>query len=166
MRTFTLKEAEKTDLPLLIEMAMQVWYVTYSSVHSKEQLDYMFDKMYNPVTLLEQMGKGETFFLCYDNGQPAGYCSVEQKEKDLFSLNKLYVLPEYQGTGAGKYMFQASISFIKEHHPGKCILELTVNRKNPAILFYEKMGMERYRESDESIGNGYFMNCTFMRMEI
>lgn len=168
MKKFTLRKAVPApeDCILISQLASQVWNPTYKDIHSQEQLDYMFEQMYAPRNLLNQMENGHTFFIGYEKDIPIGYVSVEQKENDLFYLQKLYILPSYQGTGAGKFLFHSAVNYIKSIHPEKCILELNVNRQNPAIRFYEHMGMNKYRESDDPIGNGYVMNSLYMRMEI
>ena len=45
-------------------------------------------------------------------------------------------------------------------------MELNVNRNNPAVAFYEKMGMHKASQGDFHIGNGYYMNDYIMAMEI
>lgn len=163
---FKLRKADENDILLINQLASKVWYHTYSDVHSQEQLEYMFAEMYSPDNLIKQMSEGHTFYIGYDGETPVGYMSIHQKEKDLFYLEKLYVMPEAQGTGAGKFLFKAAIKAIKTIHPRPCILELNVNRKNKAIEFYQRMGMEKFREVDTSIGGGYMMNSAYMRMRI
>jgi len=166
MKTFSFQPATFDDCHLIQELASKTWNHTYAGIHSQEQLDFMFEQMYSLESLQNQMKNGHNFFIGYDEKDAIGYVSVEQKEPDLFYLQKLYVLPEYQGTGAGKFMFASAVEYIKIIHPAPCILELNVNRENRAIQFYERMGMKKHRESDDAIGNGYVMNSCFMRMEI
>ena len=45
-------------------------------------------------------------------------------------------------------------------------MELNVNRNNPALGFYEHMGMKKVREGDFPIGNGYYMNDYIMGLDI
>jgi len=166
MKKFSLCQANFNDHDLIITLAEKIWNETYSGIHSPEQLNYMFEQMYSSESLQQQMKEGHIFFIGYDAEKPVGYVSIEQKDDNLFCLQKLYILPEYQGTGAGKFLFTSAIDYIKSIHPTRCTLELNVNRKNRAIRFYEHMGMKKYRESDDPIGNGYVMNSCFMRMDI
>lgn len=166
MESFNLHTAGQEDLPLITGLAKRVWNHTYKDIHTQEQLDYMFEQMYSEESLLKQMNDGHRFYIAFSGEEPIGYMSVQQKEKDLFILQKLYVVPEYQGTGAGKFMFRSAITETKKIHPSPCVLELNVNRRNKAIKFYERMGMEKFRQCDEPIGNGFMMNCQYMRMKI
>ena len=45
-------------------------------------------------------------------------------------------------------------------------MELNVNRHNPALGFYEHMGMSKAREGDFDIGNGFYMNDYIMGITI
>ncbi|MCD8165876.1 MAG: GNAT family N-acetyltransferase [Bacteroides sp.] len=166
MEKFSLKEATREDIPLITALADRVWYETYHEIHTRSQLEYMFEQMYSPEKLAKDMENGQVYFIGYQEKDPIGYVAIEQKENSLFYLQKLYVMPETQGTGAGSFLFAAVIRFIRSIHPGKCLLELNVNRKNRAIGFYQKKGMSIYKESNDYIGEGFYMNNCFMRMEL
>ncbi|MCD8044187.1 MAG: GNAT family N-acetyltransferase [Tannerellaceae bacterium] len=166
MEKFVFRAAGIEDCRLIRQLASSVWYHTYEGIHTQDQLEYMFEMMYNGESLKDCMEKGHRFFIGYTGDTPFGYFSIEQKESHLFYLQKLYVLPGNQGTGAGKFLFLSAISCIKKIHPEPCIFELNVNRQNKAIRFYERMGMKVVRESDDEIGEGFVMNNCFMQMSI
>ena len=110
--------------------------------------------------------EGHVYFLAYEECEAAGYVSVQQQGEDLFHLQKIYVLPYYQGAHCGSFLFREAIKYIKEVHPGPCLMELNVNRNNKALQFYEHMGMRKLREGDFPIGNGYYMNDYIMGLDI
>lgn len=70
-------------------------------------------------------------------GEPCGYVSVERQGEDLFLLQKIYVLPRFQGLGAGEFLFRRAVEYIRSVHPGPCMMELNVNRRNRALHFYD-----------------------------
>mgnify|MGYP000178737553 CR=1 FL=1 len=100
------------------------------------------------------------------DGEPCGHLSVERQGPDLFHLQKIYVLPRYQGIGAGAALFRLAVAYIRSVHPGRCLMELNVNRNNRALHFYERMGMRKLREGDFPIGDGYYMNDYIMGLDI
>ena len=106
------------------------------------------------------------YYIAYEECEPAGYVSIQQEDTDLFHLQKIYVLPYFQKYKLGRQLFQQAIKGIKELHPEPCRMELNVNRQNPALGFYEHMGMKKVREGDFPIGNGYYMNDYIMGMDI
>ena len=85
---------------------------------------------------------------------------------NLFHLQKIYVLPRFQGIGAGEFLFRHAVEYIRSVHPAPCRMELNVNRNNRALHFYERMGMRKLREGDFPIGDGYYMNDYIMGLDI
>ncbi|NDV59646.1 GNAT family N-acetyltransferase [Bacteroides sp. 519] len=159
----TIQKATINDCSLINELAAQVFPATYCEILSPKQLDYMFNWMYSPENICKQMTEsGHVYFISKLDGEPCGYVSVEQQEENLFHLQKIYVLPTFQGHSIGKLLFEHAIKYIKEIHPGPCLMELNVNRNNKALQFYERMGMKKLREGDFDIGNGYYMNDYIM----
>ena len=163
---FEIRKATKDDCPQIRQLAEQIFPATYKEIISQEQIDFMMDWMYSISNLNKQMDDGHIYFLAYRETAPVCYVSVEQQNKDLFHLQKIYVLGSEQGTGCGKFLFTEAVKYIKTVHPAPCTMELNVNRENRAIRFYEHMGMHKARQGDFSIGNGYFMNDYIMSMEL
>ena len=163
---FEIRKATKDDCPQIRQLAEQIFPATYKEIISQEQIDFMMDWMYSISNLNKLMDDGHIYFLAYRETAPVGYVSVEQQNKDLFHLQKIYVLGSEQGTGCGKFLFTEAVKYIKTVHPAPCTMELNVNRENRAIRFYEHMGMHKARQGDFSIGNGYFMNDYIMSMEL
>lgn len=161
----SIRKATEKDCSLINKLASQVWEPTYGHILSKEQLDYMFDWMYAPHNLLQQMKEQQVYFIGYKNDEPCGYISVEHQDKDLFHLQKIYVLPSFQGCHAGSFLLKEAMKYIKSIHPEPCTMELNVNRHNKALQFYEHMGLKKVREGDFPIGNGYYMNDYIMAIE-
>ena len=133
---FTIRKATSADCGLIHKLAWQIFPETYKEILSKEQIEYMMEWMY----------------------------SLEGK--DLFHLQKIYVLPYYQGAHCGSFLFREAVKYIRDVHPAPCIMELNVNRNNKAVGFYEHMGMKKSREGDFPIGNGYYMNDYIMQLKI
>lgn len=163
----SLRRATTDDCLLIHQMAAIVFPATYKDILSSNQLDYMLHWMYDPECIRKQMEVDEhVYFIAYKGEEACGYISIEQQEKDLFHLQKIYVLPAYQGCHVGSFLFRSAINHIKEVHPSPCLMELNVNRNNPALLFYKRMGMKKVREGDFPIGNGYYMNDYIMGLEL
>ena len=110
--------------------------------------------------------EGHTYYIAYEECEAAGYVSIQPLDKDLFELQKIYVLPYYQKYRLGRQLFEQAVKAIRELHPEPCMMELRVNRHNPALGFYEHMGMKKLREDDFHIGNGYYMNDYIMGLDI
>ena len=164
---FTIKKATIEDIPIIQTLASIVFPDTYKEILSPKQLDYMMNWMYSTESLHQQMiNDGHIYYLAYQEDTPAGYLSIQPEREHVFHLQKIYVLPSFQGMKLGKLLFEQAIRTIKELHPEPCQMRLNVNRHNKALTFYQKMGMTKVDEGDFPIGNGYFMNDYIMGVDI
>lgn len=164
---FTIRKATTDDIQLINRMAQSVFPATYRDILSEEQLDYMMNWMYSLGNLRKQMEEeGHIYYIAYKGDEAAGYVSIQPEGEHLFHLQKIYVLPHYQGFHLGRILFEQAIRAIKEIHPEPCEMHLNVNRNNKALQFYEHMGMKKVAEGDFHIGNGYYMNDYIMGLSI
>ncbi len=165
--TTEIRRATVDDIDTIRAVADVAFRATYAAILSTEQTEYMIDMMYSPKSLHRQMEvERQTFYLAVDNGRTIGYVSIERQGERVFHLQKIYLLPEYQGRRIGERLFGRACRHVKELCSGPCTMELNVNRHNRAIGFYERMGMRKVREGDFPIGNGYCMNDYIMAIEL
>lgn len=163
----SIRKTDKRDIALINEMAWKIFPATYESMLTRGQIEYMMDMMYSPPNLEKQMDSGHVYFICEDAGIPCGYISIERQGESLFHLQKIYVFPEMQGKGVGKFLFEEGIKYVKQIHPEKCRIELNVNRDNSkAVEFYKSRGMFKVFEGDFDIGCGYLMTDYILALDI
>ncbi len=165
----SIRKATAADIPLIRQLTFAIWPHTYSSIISRQQIDYMLDMMYNPDTLQKQMeADGCTFIIVYDENEPVAFASYAPHPADnvteptIWKLNKIYILPSQQGKGTGKFIIRYIVDEIKAK--GAKALQLQVNRQNKAKDFYENLGFKIIQTADFDIGNGYFMNDYVMEL--
>lgn len=164
---FKIRKATLEDIEMINRLAWIVFPHTYKEILSPEQMEYMMDWMYSPENLHKQMTEdGHIYYLAFEGDEPAGYLSIQPEGEHTYHLQKIYVLPSFQGKKLGKLLFEHAIKAIKELHPEPCQMRLNVNRQNKALTFYEKMGMKKVDEGDFHIGNGYYMNDYIMGLDI
>ena len=145
-----IREATIADIPTLIDIALPSWRATYPSIISQEQIDYMLEQMYSPTALREQMQLGHRSFL-YDTDIPSGMMSVEHcKDPSRIKIHKLYIRPDRQGRGIGRALLDAAED--KARRESCDVLELRVNRANPAVNFYRRVGFETISEVNTPYG--------------
>ncbi len=148
---------EKKDLKIIHDLANVIWPLVYDYMISKDQIDYMLDKMYSVSSLEKQMEEGDVFILLVEDEIPHGFASYRIHHNDLrVRLHKLYVHPAAQKNGWGLKML--SHIFEDGRSQGKKEIELNVNRNNKSIGFYQHIGFVIEKSEDIEIGNGYQMN--------
>jgi ribosomal protein S18 acetylase RimI-like enzyme len=160
----SVRRAVTNDIPLIRELTFQIWPQTYAPILSTAQIAYMLDMMYSETALNKQFNDGHSFIICYIKEEPVGFASWSEISAGIYKLHKIYVLPQKQRSGIGKYLIQYIVSNIKERQA--IALELNVNRYNTAKIFYEKLGFVVIREEDIDIGGGYFMNDYVLRCDL
>lgn len=155
-----------TDLPIIQQLAFDIWPSAYLKILGREQLDYMLEKFYSLSSLQQQLTVlNHRFILAVENEIPIGFASFSaHKDSSVFHLNKIYVLPNQQGKNIGKKMLDYIISEII--NLGAKSLQLNVNRHNKAFRFYEKQGFSIIASEDIDIGSGYFMNDFVMELPL
>lgn len=148
-------------------LAEKTWKVAYSAILSPEQLAYMLDLFYSESSLAEQMRNGHLFIMAKDADEVVGFASwspKSTKESAVYRLHKIYIDPLQQGKGTGKLLIDFIVKDVRAKKA--TVLELNVNRHNPALYFYQKLGFKIIREEDIDIGSGYFMNDFVMELAL
>lgn len=159
-----MRTATAQDIEMIRKLSQEVWPKTYASILVPDQILYMMELMYSEDALSKQMNSGHRFLIVYDELSPIGFASYNEIEQSIFKLQKIYILQQYQGRGAGGFVIEKIINEIK--NSGATALQLNVNRKNKAKNFYEKIGFNVIRKEQIDIGNGYFMNDYVMEKKI
>jgi diamine N-acetyltransferase len=159
-------EGTVLEIPLIKEIAEETWPHTYDQILQPQQLRFMLDTIYSQKTLEQAMKDGsQKFLLLKDLDGYQGFASYGRRpnEPAVFKLHKIYVRPSCQGKGYGKMLIDEIKSDLRKQ--GIALLDLNVNRYNPAREFYLKLGFKVIREEDIPIGP-YWMNDYVMRMII
>lgn len=155
---------EKEQLSIVKDLAYAIWPVAYAEILSQEQLEYMLSMFYSEEALIAQLEKGHVFCLVQNNsGDYLGFVSYELNcERNKTKIHKIYVLPETQGLGLGKLLFEK----VKEEalKANQQAIFLNVNKHNQAKFFYEKLGLVIVKEEVINIGRNYVMDDYVMEL--
>lgn len=165
---FEVKPVAEGDWPVLKSLVDRVWPVTFKDILSAEQIAYMMEFMYSTASLKKQVETGSRFYMLYDANEPVGYLALIPNFKNerlstdgsWMKVDKLYVMPENQGTGAGRYLMDFAFAEAKKENVQGVMLN--VNRDNKAVKFYEYYGFKTAYSDDFDIGKGYLMEDHIM----
>ena len=154
----------KDQLSIVSDLAYSIWPATYGEILSKAQLDYMLANFYAITNLENQMDAGQVFELIFEDNNVIGFVSYEFncKKTKLLKIHKIYLLPEKQGKGFGKFMIDKIVRIAKSNDQKGVFLN--VNKYNKAKFFYEKAGFVVSKEEVIDIGNGYVMDDYVMEL--
>jgi ribosomal protein S18 acetylase RimI-like enzyme len=162
----TIIEATPAEISIICSIAETTWKATYSTIINSQQIEFMLNELYAAKELERLMLDGaQKFLLLKDKQGYQGFASfgARKDEQGVFKLHKLYILPVNQGKGYGSILVEEiKVRLVKQ---GIRVLDLNVNRHNPALGFYKKLGFQIIREEDVPIGQ-YWMNDYVMRLTI
>ena len=145
------------------EMATAILREHYDPIIGKEQNDYMLKMFQSEEAVAEQLAHGYNYYFAKSEGQNAGFLAYYPREGALY-LSKLYLYKDQRGKGFSKVMLE----FLKEKAKelGLNRIELNVNRNNPSVQIYEKLGFTVAWTEKNDIGNGFYMDDYVYRLDI
>lgn len=157
--------ADSADINIIHSLAHKIWWPAYKDILSTEQIEVMLEEMYSVSALKKQFEEGVLFILNEESYGPTGFASwsAADQQESLYKIHKLYILPSEQGRNIGRKLLTFICSYVKDR--GAKTLELNVNRNNPALNFYKKLGFEIFRETDIAY-HGFWLNDYVMRYTI
>lgn len=138
MSAVIIKSAGKNEAEFISKIGKQSYKETYPAILTQEQIDFMLNKNYTVDAIQALMNSGQDFYLLYEDAVPKGFVSVQNKDQSILRIEKLYLLAEDKGRGYGKKLLNFVADLAKSRDLK--LLELNVNRGNPAYHFYLKQG--------------------------
>jgi diamine N-acetyltransferase len=161
----SIKDATPFDIPTIQTLAEETWWSTYAAILESEQIQYMLQTIYSSHALKKALTLGEqTFLVLEDHGKPVGFASYGSWPENpmLWKIFKLYVLPSTQKKGYGRTMVDEILRRARAANVPAIVLN--VNRHNPAVNFYKRIGFYTVREEDVPIGP-YWMNDYLLKLD-
>ena len=135
----------------------------YDPIIGPEQNDYMIGKFQSVPGILDQFAHGYTYYIARDGERDLGFMGYYPRGDALY-LSKLYLKKEERGKGYGRKMMDFVSRAAREM--GLAAVELNVNKGNPTVRIYEKMGMVRIRSEKNPIGQGFYMDDYVYRLPL
>ncbi len=100
---------------------------------ARDGKDHDFYAQFNTVQALKNV------VVMYDNDLPIACGAIKQFEDEAMEIKRMYVVPQYRGTGIATQILDELETWTRELGFSKCILE-TGKRQPEAIALYRKNG--------------------------
>lgn len=150
--------ATTIDIPLLQQLAREIWHEHYPAIISVEQIDYMLGVMYASEVIEKELALGTCWMLIRLDDEPVGFVSYSHNEiTGVCKLHKLYVQVKHHGQGVGR----AGLAHVMEAAAaaGAREISLFVNKRNSkAIRAYQRAGFTVAESVVTQLGQGHVMN--------
>lgn len=145
----------EAELATVAALAHEIWYEYYVALIGRAQVDYMVAKFQSVPAMAQQIREGYEYFLVQRDAKTIGYCAVQQQPGALF-LSKLYLHRDSRGSGTGRVCMELIERLAGQRGLG--LLWLTVNKGNPAVNAYKRLGFEIAADLVMDIGGGFVMD--------
>lgn len=159
------------QLAVVAALAREIWYEYYVSLIGRAQVDYMVAKFQNEEAMAGQIREGYEYFLvqreALATGEPAayiGYCAIQEQSGGRMFLSKLYLHHAVRGSGTGRRCMEFIEGLARER--GSSLLWLTVNKGNPAVQAYQRLGFRIVADLVMDIGGGFVMDDFRMEKQL
>jgi ribosomal protein S18 acetylase RimI-like enzyme len=149
----------RADFATVAALARAIWLAHYTTIISKQQIDYMLEGRFTDENLARYLDAPDRWmWVLRVDGVAVGYasCALTATPREM-KLEQLYLLPALHGRGLGKLM----MTWVEEQARARgCdTLMLQVNKQNTtASRVYFAAGFTVRAEAVFDIGNGYVMD--------
>ena len=154
---FKIQEANLKHAPDIASVLMKTWQQAYKGVIDQDYLDSLDlnQKIERWKNILQTPNrKSQVYVFLNNQDQVVGVYSFGQSRYPehpfTHELYLIYILPQYQGRGLGRFIFEDIKK--KLHALNAQNLCVTVLQKGPAVGFYKKMGAKIIQARKDEIG--------------
>jgi ribosomal protein S18 acetylase RimI-like enzyme len=149
--------ADSTQVADVARMAREVWNEYYVALIGQAQVDYMVAKFQSAEAMQTQIDAGYEYFQIQQSGENVGYAAIRHDaDQARVFISKLYLLAACRKHGAGRQALALIEHLARER--GATHLWLTVNKGNPSVQAYERLGFKIVEALVMDIGGGYVMD--------
>ena len=171
MNNIRISIAKAEDSRAVSEVFYRTWLVTYPNKEygiTVDDVEDRFKERHYPESIQKRLNrishppKGETLLVAKEGSKVIGICRTAIKEEKN-QLQAIYILPEYQGKGIGKMLWNEAQVFFDLSKD--IFVELAVYNKH-AERFYKSLGFidtgKRIRDKKFTMKSG----ATILEMEM
>jgi GNAT superfamily N-acetyltransferase len=146
------------QVAIVAALAHEIWYEFYVPLIGRAQVDYMVDKFQNVPAIHTQIAQGYEYFLVRRESAAGdiGYCAVQEQPGRMMFLSKFYLHHAARGSGTGRRCMELIEGLARRR--GLSLLWLTVNKGNPSVQAYQRLGFRIAAELVMDIGGGFVMD--------
>jgi len=161
------RDARVEDAEGIAELLYKTWLATYPSEEAgitTDDIKELFKKWLNEAGLekrresIRNKPDNLKYLVAENNGKIIGTCKMFRKE-DKNQLRMIYVLPEYQGQGIGRKMWEIVLPFA---NPEKDTYVEVAEYNNGAIAFYHRLGFRetgrKFKDERFKMKSGVYIN--------
>ncbi|MFA7309069.1 MAG: GNAT family N-acetyltransferase [Patescibacteria group bacterium] len=141
----SIRDAKPEDIAEVTQVLYKTWLSTYPNEFvgiTREDIEQRFSGRFTDEALSERAEKiknlpsNQRYLVAVQGDKIVGQCLVTN-EKERNFLNVIYVLPEHQGSGIGKKLWEEASHFLNRKNDTEL---LVASYNDGAINFYKSLG--------------------------
>jgi GNAT superfamily N-acetyltransferase len=149
------------QLATVAALAHEIWYEFYVPLIGRAQVDYMVAKFQNAEAMQSQIDQGYEYFLVRQQDATGsmgdiGYCALQEQPGGALFLSKFYLHKSARGSGTGRKCMEFIEGLARRRELS--LLWLTVNKGNPSVQAYQRLGFRIAADLVMDIGGGFVMD--------
>ncbi|HTQ64418.1 MAG TPA: GNAT family N-acetyltransferase [Puia sp.] len=161
LEKITIREAGIEHATSIAAVGKRSFYDTFRPFfNNQDELRQYLDYTYDTEKIASSITKpNNVFFIALLDQKMIGFAKLKKQSPNQkisadrqVELQKIYVLKEYQGSGAGQALLQAVLQMVSKIQPQCIWLDVLIHNER-AIRFYEKNGFEKYGKHFFTIGS-------------
>lgn len=162
-----IRPLERRDVAAVASLARVIWLAHYSTIISREQIEYMLADRFTPQRLQTYLARDERWMDVMElDGALVGYCSYARtRTPGELKLEQLYLSLDFHARGLGQHMLAHVDNRARQL--GCTSIVLQVNKHNEkAIRAYRRAGYSLREEVVIDIGSGFVMDDYIMTKQL
>ncbi len=160
-------EASEKDYQAIHSTANQTWVKAFGRVSTEDQTGYMLEMMYSITSLTKQASdKSPKVCLAADGNGYMGYLTYETNYNGLpkTKIHKIFILPTEHGKGIERLLINKVSKIASDNNNNS--LMLNVDRGDPSLHIYERLGFRKTGRENVLIGTSLLMEDYIMEKNL
>jgi len=159
----SVRKANSYDAEMISLIGKISFRKAFGNVFDKNNLEEYLKNVYKPDKIEVSINReNNAWFVAELDDRPVGFAKVrkfslndEIESVSQMQLEKIYVLPEYQGSGAGSRLLDEVLNLALELSPDYIWLDVYASNEK-AIRFYERSGFKKETTYHQGLGSQHF----------
>ena len=159
-----IKVESRADINTVANMAKEIWFEFYVPIIGEEQVRYMTENLQSVDAIQNQIDteRFQYYFISVDE-ERIGYIALLFDAGKCF-LSKFYMVKKTRGNGYGKKAIKQIELLCQKENASH--IWLTVNRDNPTLQIYDRLGFVNRGVQQKDIGAGFVMDDFLMEKRV
>lgn len=144
-----IRKAHPADAPVIAQIGAVSFSQSFGHLYPEDVLKRYLQRTYASEKIRYSLTKeNNMYFVAEENGAVVGFLKLKKnskhnmiKDRKQIQLQKIYLLPERTGLGAGTLLMEFTKKLMDEFLPVTLWLMVYENNKG-AITFYQRLGYE------------------------